>query len=396
MKCIHNFDEPVNRIGSVCEKWDLEGEGGKLIPLGVADTDFKAPQPVIDTVMKKAEFGVYAYGALPQKRFSEAVVGWYKKRYGFSLNPETIFHSQGIMPGALWMLLLAFTEENDMVIIQEPVYHNMRIITENMKRQAISNDLININGKYIIDWDDLEEKAKNPKAKVLLLCNPHNPVGRVWTREELERMCDICKKNHLIIISDEIHGDIVYGEHKHIPIFTISEEISQYAITMSSPSKTFNLAGFYSAYVIIHNEIMKEAYKKVYHQFHFDYNFIGMEALITAYNECEYYVDQQNKYFEKNISLMKEFLGKVMPEVRMTEPEATYLLWLDFRAWNLSQSELIRLFSEWGVCLNDGSRYGKSGNGFLRVNIATQTKILEEALKRIKNGYERWRKKEKI
>ena len=391
MNLIHNFDEPVNRIGSVCEKWDLEGEGGKLIPLGVADTDFKAPQPVIDTVMRKAEFGVYAYGAYPQERFSRCISDWYKKRYNFELNPGTVCHAQGIMPGALWMILLALTKEGDGIIIQEPVYHNMRIITENMKRKAISNDLINCDGRYEIDWTDLEEKAKMPETKALLLCNPHNPVGRVWTKEELAKMCDICKRNNLFIISDEIHGDIVYGEHKHTPIFTVSEEAKDFTVVMNSPSKTFNLAGFYSAFVILHNEEMRKAYQEVYHQFHFDYNFIGMEALITAYNECEYYVDQQNQYFTKNIALVKQFVEEVMPEVKMTEPESTYLLWLDFRAWKLEQKELMDLFQSWGVRLNDGSRYGEAGKGFMRVNIATQTKNLEEALKRIKTGYEQWK-----
>lgn len=196
----------------------------------------------------------------------------------------------------------------------------------------------------------------------------------------------------MIIISDEIHGDIVYGEHKHTPIFMVSEEAKDFAVVMNSPSKTFNLAGFYSAFVIIHNEEMRKAYKDVYTQFHFDYNFIGMEALITAYNDCEYYVDQQNEYFVKNISIVRKFVEEVMPEVKMTEPEATYLLWLDFRAWDLKQSELMDLFKSWGVRLNDGSRYGETGKGFLRVNIATQTKVLEEALERIKSGYEQWKK----
>lgn len=183
MGCKYDFDAPVNRVATDSYKWDVEGENGTKIPLGVADSDFKAPEEIIGAVKKKADFGVYAYGALPQKRFSEAVSGWYKKRYDIDILPEIVCHAQGIMPGALWMLLLALTEENDSVIIQEPVYHNFRVITENMGRKVISNNLKLVNGRYEIDWEDLENKMKLKETKVLLLCSPHNPVGRVWTKD---------------------------------------------------------------------------------------------------------------------------------------------------------------------------------------------------------------------
>ena len=391
MKHTYNFDEPVNRIGTDSYKWDVEGENGKMIPLGVADSDFKSLAKVMDVVKKKAEFGVYAYGALPQKRFAESVSNWYKKRHGVEVKPEWICHSQGIMPGALWMLLLALTKQNDTVLIQEPVYHNMRIISENMNRKVLSNDLILKNNRYEIDWADLEEKIKLPEVKILLICSPHNPVGRVWTREELERMGKLCLENDVFLISDEIHGDIVYEPHKHIPIVAVSDEIAEHSAIMASPSKTFNLAGFYSAYVIIKNEKARKKYQQVYERFHFDYNFIGLEALMTAYNECEDFVDEQNEYFYKNIQIVKKFVGENMAEVKVTEIEASYLMWLDFRAWNLTPGELLSLFRNWGVKLNDGSMYGKSGEGFLRLNVATQTAVLEEALERIKCGYEQWK-----
>lgn len=389
----HNFDEKVNRVGSNCEKWDLEGESGKLIPLGVADTDFKAPEEVINAVKKKAEFGVYAYGILPEKRFKKAIEGWYDRRFQCTVDEDALCYSQGIMPGALWMLLLALTKQEDEVLLQEPVYHNMRIITENMNRKVISNTLKLVDNKYEIDWEDFEEKVKRPECKVFLLCSPHNPVGRVWTVGELERMCQLCIKHNVFILCDEIHSDIVYKGYKHIPLFSLSEEIAQHCAIMNSPSKTFNVAGFFTAFVIIYNKEVRDKYLEVYRRFHFDHNFIGAEALISAYNECEYYVDEQNAYFYDNIQRVKEFIERVMPEVKIIEPEASYLLWLDCRDWGLTSEELMDLFKSWGVRMNDGSMYGASGRGFLRMNIATQTETLKEALDRIEKGYSHWKKK---
>lgn len=386
MKMVHNFDEVINRVGTDSFKWDYEGEDGKYIPLGVADTDFKAPQPVIDVVRAKAEFGVYAYGALPQKRFSEAITGWYERRYGIQVDTEDIRHSQGLMTGALWMLLNAYTRPGDKILLQAPVYNTFSVVIKGAGRFVESNDLVLKDGHYEIDFEDLDKKTSDPRVRVLLVCNPHNPVGRVWTREELVRMYEICKKNDTLIISDEIHGDIVYGEHKHTPYFSISEEIRNHVIVMSSPSKTFNLACFYSAYVVIHNKALRDQYNVVYDNYHFDYNYLGIEALITSYNECEYYVEQQNEYFQKNIRLVKDFVAKEMPDVTIIEPEGTYLLWMDFRAWNMEQKDLMELFKNAGVKLNSGANYGEPGMGFIRLNVATQTAVLEKALALMKQA----------
>ncbi len=391
MNYIHNFDEPINRVGTDSFKWDYEGEDGKYIPLGVADTDFKAPQPVIDAVRKVVDFGVFAYGALPQKRFAEAVTGWYKKRYDLTVDPETVRHSQGLMTGALWMILNAYTRPGDKILIQSPVYNTFNVVIQGAGRFVESNDLILNNGHYEIDFEDLEKKTADPRVRILLVCNPHNPVGRVWTAEELMKMYEICKKNNTLIVSDEIHGDIVYGDNKHIPFFSLSPEVADNVVVMSSPSKTFNLACFYSAYVVIHNKALRDQYMVVYDDYHFDYNYLGIEGLIAAYNECEEYVDQQNEYFQKNIAIFRNFLKENMPEVKMIEPEGTYLLWVDFRAWGLPQDELMQMFMKGGVKLNSGSNYGKPGVGFARVNIATQTAVLEEALAKIKAVYDEWK-----
>ena len=386
MARIHNFDEPICRVNTDSFKWDYEGESGKYIPLGVADTDFKAPQEIIDAVREKVDFGVFAYGYLPQQRFANAVCGWYKKRYDLKLDPEAVRHSQGLMTGALWMILNAYTRPGDKILIQPPVYNTFSVVIQGAGRFVENNNLILKAGRYEIDFEDLERKTSDPRVRILLVCNPANPVGRVWIREELTKMYEICKKNNTLIVSDEIHGDIVYAPHKHIPYFSLSDEVADNVVVMGSPSKTFNLACFYSAYVVIKDKALRDQYNVVYDNYHFDYNYIGIEALITAYDKCEYYVDQQNAYFLKNINLVKNFIGENMPEVKVIEPEASYLLWLDFRAWNMTPFELVNLFMEEGVKLNSGANYGKPGNGFIRLNVATQTAVLEKALASMKKA----------
>lgn len=383
----HDFDEPVDRIGTDSYKWDYEGEGGRYIPLGVADTDFRAPLEAIEAVRKVVDLGVYGYGSFPQARFAEAVSGWYQKRYGLTVDTEWIRHSQGLMTGALWMILNAYTRPGDKILIQSPVYNTFNVVIQGAGRFVVSNDLRLEDGRYTIDFEDLEKKTADPRVRILLVCNPHNPVGRVWTKEELTHMAQICKKNNTLIVSDEIHGDIVYGDHKHTPYFSISEEIADNVVIMGSPSKTFNLACMYSAYVLIPNKALRDQYGVVYDNYHFDYNYLGIEALIACYNECEYYVDQQNAYFQKNIQVVKDFIAETMPEVKVIEPEGTYLLWIDFRAWNMDQAELIKMFMDAGVKLNSGANYGAPGIGFIRLNVATQTAVLKKALEKMGQAY---------
>lgn len=385
----HNFDELINRIGSECYKWDCEGEGGKYIPLGVADTDFKTAQPIIDAVKNKVDSGVYGYGNFPQKRFANSICGWYKKRYGLTADPKWIKHSQGLMTGALWMFLDAYTRPGDKILVQPPVYNTFSIVINGAGRFVETNNLILKDGYYEVDFEDLERKTADPKVRILLVCNPHNPVGRVWTREELIKMYEICKKNNVLIISDEIHGDLVYGEHKHTPFFSISDDINDNIVVMSGPSKTFNLAAFYSTYVLIKNKNLREQYEVVYDKYHFDYNCVGTEALITAYNDCEYYVNELVEYLWKNIQTVKDFISDNMPEVKVIEPEGTYLLWIDFSAWNMTQFELMNFFKDCGVRLNNGVNYGKNGEGFIRMNIACPNEILKQALESIKTGYKK-------
>lgn len=387
MEKMHDFDEMVNRIQTESYKWDYEAEGGKYISLGVADMDFKSPSPIIEKLHEMSEFGVFGYGVMPKQRFREAVCKWYRDRYSIKVEPEWLEYSQGLMNGALWLCMDAYTRAGDKIVVQPPVYNTFNIVVEEAGRRIVENPLIYRDGTYEMDYEDLERKVSDPRVRILLLCNPHNPIGRLWTREELLRVYQICRRHDTLVLSDEIHGDLTYQGKKLVPFFSVSDDPDDPVIVMGSPSKTFNLASFYSSYVVIKNEKLRAQFAAVYNKYHFDYNRFGLEALITAYNECGYYVDQLKEYLWKNICVVKEFLGRVMPEVKMAEPEATYLLWIDFSAWGMSPFELNNFLKDCGIIVNSGTAYGTGGEGFVRVNIACQTQVLEQVLRKLEKGY---------
>ncbi|NLD18523.1 MAG: putative C-S lyase, partial [Tissierellia bacterium] len=374
----HDFDEIINRINTDSYKWDYEGEKGKYIPLGVADSDFKSPIEIVNKLREKVDFGVYAYGYLPKERFSNAIINWYQKRFNIDLKPENIRHAQGLMTGALWMILNAFTRPGDKILIQPPIYSTFKVVVEGSGRFVENNNLILNDGQYEIDFDDLEIKTQDPKVRILLLCNPHNPIGRIWTKAELEKIYEICKRNNCMIISDEVHGDLIYKDNQHISFLEIAKYKEDEVIIMNSPSKTFNLASFYTAYILSKNDYLLEQYDIVYNNHHFDYNYFGIEALITAYNECDYYVDQKIIYLENNIRYFRDFLKTNMPKMKFSYPQGTYCIWLDCRDMNMSQTNLMEFFEKSGVKVNDGANYGLPGNGFVRVNIACPLSTLKQ------------------
>ena len=243
-----------------------------------------------------------------------------------------------------------------------------------------------------MDFEDLKIKASDPQVRIILICSPHNPVGRVWTKEELVKVAEIAKETNTLIVSDEIHGDIVYDGHKQTTFASLPDTLTNHVIVMSSPSKTFNVAALYSAYVIIKNKALREQFQVVSSDYHLDYNMLGLEALIVCYNECDYYVEQQNTYFAQNIACVRDFLKEQIPEAALIEPEGTYLLWIDFRKLGLVQDDLLKLFENAGVKVNSGANYGAGGEGFVRVNIATQRSVLKEALRRLAKAYQAWKK----
>ena len=386
----HNFDEPVNRIGTDSYKWDYEGKGGKYIPLGVADTDFKIPKEAIAAMQNVLDRGVFGYGDLPQERLAAAVQGWYARRFDTHIEKDWVVHAPGLMTGALWLILQAYTRPGDKVLVQSPVYNTFNKVILKQGRGIVENPLILKKGRYEMDFNDLEAKANDPAVRIILICSPHNPVGRVWTKDELIKVAEIAKRTNTLIISDEIHSDIVYEGHKQTSFISL-DAFADNAIIMNSPSKTFNVAALYSAYVIIKNKALREQFEVVSSDYHLDYNMLGLEALMACYNECDYYVDAQNAYFSENIALVREFLQKEIPEAVWIEPEGTYLLWIDFSRLGLSQEKLLQLFESSGVRVNSGANYGTGGEGFVRVNIATQRSVLTEALNRVAKVYQAWK-----
>ncbi|AGK55583.1 MalY/PatB family protein [Bacillus sp. 1NLA3E] len=384
---IHNFDEMMNRTGTDSDKWDNEGKGGTLIPLGIADTDYKAPREVLDALRKKVDFGVFGYGYFPHARFTDAIKGWYSRHHKINIRKNEISYAPGLMTGSLWMFLDAYTNPGDKVVIQPPVYATFKKVIENFNRKAVDNPLLYQNGRYDIDFADLDNKLKMQDVKILLVCNPANPIGRVWTKEEMTRMVDLCRENNVIIISDEIHSDMI---HKGLPFTSfleLCEEEDPNIVVMNSPSKIFNLASFFSAYVIVKNKKLKKAFDDIYVKYHFDYNYLGVEALITAYNQCDYYADELNEYLRNNIEFAIEFIDQHLPKLKVQYPECSYLLWIDCKELGLDSEGVIKFFEDFGVRVNAGITYGKDSGQFVRINIACTRSLLERALKQIMGNY---------
>ncbi|WDV45352.1 pyridoxal phosphate-dependent aminotransferase [Clostridiaceae bacterium M8S5] len=386
----YNLNEIIERNNTYSVKWDttfLKEQFGRsdLLPLWVADMDFKCPQPVIDAIINRAKHGIFGY-AFIEDNFHNAVINWNKRRHNWDVKKEWIVFTPGIVT-AVNQCVQAFCKPGDKIIIQNPVYYPFGEAILNNGCQIEHNQLIQKDDKYIIDFDDLKEKAKNPYVKMMILCNPHNPVGRVWSREELIKLGEICIENDVIIISDEIHRDLIYKGHKHIPFASISDEFAQNSITCTAPSKTFNIAGLKTSNVIIPNEKIRNNYiHQLVRNSLESANTFGIEAIIAAYNYGEEWLENVTQYLEDNVRFIDRFIKEKMPKVKFTKPEGTYLGWLDFRSIT-ENTELLDdiLINKAKVGLDSGHWFGKGGEGFARINFACPREILEDALIRIQN-----------
>ena len=381
-----DFDSPVDRRGTSSFKWDYRRRvfgSSDVLPMWVADMDFRAPPPVLDSIMERARHGVFGYTAKPEGLYS-AVMEWFSRRYGWPVEREWILSTPGVVP-ALDLAIEAFTEPGDGVIIQPPVYYPFRDSVRRSGRRLVNNRLLESTGRWRLDLEGLERDCGD--SSLLVLCSPHNPVGRVWSREELEAMVDICSGTGVTIFSDEIHADIVFPGAVHRPTASLGAGARAVTVAAYAPSKTFNLAGLQMSLNVIPDPGLRESFSRVVDRFHMGMsNVFGIVATEAAYARGEAWLEALLSYLDGSFDLLMERLESV-PGVTMTRPEGTYLAWLDCRGLGMDDDDLERFFiHEARLGLNRGSTFGPGGEGFMRMNLACPRTTLNEALDRLEGA----------
>ncbi|ASW73897.1 cystathionine beta-lyase [Chryseobacterium piperi] len=379
----HNFDEIIPRRGTDSIKWDMI-EDADVLPMWVADMDFKTPPEIIKALSDRAAQGVFGYNTIPAA-FYDAIIDWWKLSHQIVLKKEWLLPVPGMIP-TISAVIRAYLQPGDQILVQSPVYNHFYTLIENCGCNAVENHLMYSNGSYQIDFEDFERKASDPKTKMLLLCNPHNPVGRVWTKEELEKIALICSKYQVMVVSDEIHADLVYNGHRHISFASVAENLDLKSVTCGSPCKTFNISSLSVAYAISKDEeILKKIEKVLIMQETESVNPFAAEALIAAYKYGRSWMEDLKEYLYDNYLYLVEFCKKYIPEITVSPLEATYLVWLDCNFMGEKSDDLSQsLLKKEKLWLNAGSIYGSSGEGFLRINIACPRTMLEDGLQRLK------------
>ena len=397
----HNFDKEIARQGTNSVKWEfMQGRQGeplvihtnrffgedRTLPMWVADMDFRCPDAVVEALTARVQHGIYGYSA-PTADFYASVIHWMKRRHDWEVAPEWICITPGVVP-ALNMLVRTFVSPGEKVLIQPPVYHPFKKAIENNQAEAAVNPLRYAGGRYSMDFADLEAKVKDPRVKLAILCSPHNPVGRVWTREELIEFGQICIRNDVLVVADEIHADLVYPGHPFTPYAKLSPDFARQSVVCTSPSKTFNMAGLHTSAIIISNDDLRDRFNQtLLASGLFGTGTFGLVAFQAAYNEGEAWLDQVLTYLEANLAFLEEYLAAHIPQIQVVHPEGTYLVWLDCRSLGLGTEDLTHLMLEEAkVYLDDGFIFGPEGEGFQRINIACPRPVLTDALDRIKEA----------
>jgi len=385
-----DFDRVVDRRHTDCLKYDFATRRGKpedVLPLWVADMDFPTSSYVLDALKERVDHGIFGYTESGDSYF-EAVAGWMERRHGWQVKPEWLVKTPGVVFG-LAMAVKAFTDRGDSVLIQQPVYYPFSEVIADNDRRVVGNDLIlGADGRYHIDFEDFERKLVENRVKLFLLCSPHNPVGRVWRQEELLRMGDLCLRHGVLVVSDEIHQDFVYGENRHLVFAGLKPEFESISITCTSPAKTFNLAGLQVSNLFIPDPALRRKFRRqIAAAGYSQLNALGLIACEAAYRYGETWYQGVMAYLEQNIAYLREYLAGELPEIRMTEPEGTYLVWLDFRALGLNGPDLERLIVQKArLWLDSGSIFGAAGEGFQRINVACPRATLEQALEQLRRA----------
>lgn len=383
----YSFDEIIEREGTACVKWDLRKQvfgNAEVLPMWVADMDFKTPGFITEAIIKRASHAVYGY-TYRTDGYYNSIINWMVKQHGWNIERDWILFSPGVVP-VLYMATLAFTEPGDKILIQPPVYPPFYDAVVKNNRQLVYNPLLQVDDRFVIDFEDLDQKL--PGTKMMILSNPHNPIGRVWTEMELLKIGKLCIKHNVILISDEIHCDLVLPGYKHICTANLSPEIAAITITCLASSKTFNTAGLSTSSVIISNPEIRTKLDAVIQSTHVDAgNFFGAIASEAAYEHGEAWHERLIQYLSENVAFVRSFLAERLPEIKLNAHEATYLLWLDFRALNLPQPELVDLIVNKALLgLNDGTAFGVEGTGFMRLNVGCPRAMLLDGLTRLESA----------
>lgn len=378
----YDFDEPVERRRTNSYKWDSEPEG--VLPMWVADMDFRTAPCITGALQRRVAHGIFGYTRVPDEYY-DAVIGWFGRRHGWELRREWMIYTSGVVP-AVSAVIKALTVPGDKVLVQTPVYNCFFSSIRNNGCEVVSSPLLQTGDTYRIDFDDLERKAADGRVRILLLCNPHNPAGRVWTREELVRIGEICLRRGVTVVSDEIHCELVFPGHVYTPFAALSDEFRQHSVTCVSPSKAFNIAGLQIANIVCADEEMRRKIDKAININEVcDVNPFGVAATVAAYNEGEEWLSRLLEYLYGNFLYMQGFCRKYLPDFPVMRLEGTYLVWMDCSRLKRTSEEIEGLLvKEAGLHLNAGTMYGEAGEGFMRWNIACPRSRLEEGLERFR------------
>lgn len=387
----YDFNEYVDRHNSDCKKFNPGRYAADVLPMWIADTDFRVPREVYEVAKKRVEHDVYGYPYdLPE--FNTSVQGWMKRRHQWDIKPEHVEFAFGVVPAAIYVIL-ALTQAGDSVTVMTPLYSPLREAVVDNGRTLLSSSMNYVDGHYEVDWEDLEKKLAQDRTRLLILCNPHNPSGKVFTREELEKISKLCLKYKVYIFADEIHADIVYSGSKHIPIASLSEDVANITITGLNPGKSFNVAGVRTAAVIIQNKDLMNKYiiarknNKAMGR-----TVMGQNVFIACYEHGDQYIDEEVEYLEANQEYLVKYINENIPELKAHKQHSTYLSWVDCRELNLPQKELMDLFEHHGkIAMNSGDSFGVEGTGFVRLNFAVPRSVLEDGCQRLKNAVDYWK-----
>ncbi len=382
----YNFNQITDRHNTNAIKYDLalaRGKPADVLSLWVADMDFPTAPEILEALHEKVNHGIFGY-SVPNEKFYEAVKNWQKTEHGFEVERKWIVTTPGVV-FAIATAIKAFTEVGDAVIIQTPVYYPFKNMIEANNRKLVTSSLYEQDGKWQIDFEDFESKIVENNVKLFILCSPHNPVSRVWTRDELSKISDICLRHNVIVFADEIHNDFIIPPNKHTVFSTLSKEAAENSIVSTSASKTFNLAGLQFSVNFIQNPKLKSLFKAEIDRTGYDEpSLMGLVATQAAYEHGKEWLLQLKAHLASNLEFLREYLKEKLPRVRLIEPEGTYLMWLDFSDYGYSDSELDDIIvNKAKLWLDRGTMFGKEGEGYQRINIATPRPVLEEALNRL-------------